>query len=48
MTDTQHDRVAALALVNEYTSDPNLVRHMLCVESAMRAYAVRFGGDPEV
>ncbi len=45
---TQHDRAAALALVNEYTSDPALVRHMLSVEAAMRAYAPRFGGDPEV
>jgi putative nucleotidyltransferase with HDIG domain len=44
---TQHDRVAALALVNEYTTDPALVRHMLSVEAAMRAYAGRFGGDPE-
>src|SRR5450759_3672075 len=45
---TQHDRIAALALVNEYTTDPSLLRHMLCVEAAMRAYAVRFGGDPEL
>jgi putative nucleotidyltransferase with HDIG domain len=45
---TQHDRTAALALVKEYTSDPALVRHMLSVEAAMRAYAVRFGGDPEL
>ncbi|MCS7061528.1 MAG: HDIG domain-containing protein [Anaerolineae bacterium] len=35
-------------LVNEYTTDPNLVRHMLMVETAMRAYAPRFGGDPEL
>jgi putative nucleotidyltransferase with HDIG domain len=45
---TQHDRAAALALVNEFTTDPALVRHMLSVEVAMRAYAVRFGGDPEL
>ena len=45
---TQHDRAAALALVNEFTADPALVRHMLSVEAAMRAYAVRFGGDPEL
>ena len=44
----QHDRAAALALVKEYTTDPNLIRHMLSVEMAMRAYAARFGGDPEV
>jgi putative nucleotidyltransferase with HDIG domain len=46
-TNTQ-DRAAALALVNEYTTDPALIRHMLCVEAAMRAYAVRFGGDPDL
>ena len=45
---TQHDRAAALALVKEYTTDPNLIRHMLSVEAAMRAYAPRFGGDPDV
>jgi putative nucleotidyltransferase with HDIG domain len=43
-----HDRAAALALIQEYTTDPNLIRHMLSVEAAMRAYALRFGGDPEV
>jgi putative nucleotidyltransferase with HDIG domain len=45
---TQHDRTAAMALVKEFTADPALVRHMLSVEVAMRAYAVRFGGDPEL
>ncbi|MCL4507352.1 MAG: HDIG domain-containing protein [Chloroflexi bacterium] len=49
MSETNHyDRAAALALVKEYTTDPNLIRHMLSVEAAMRAYAVRFGGDPEL
>jgi putative nucleotidyltransferase with HDIG domain len=43
-----HDRAAALALVTEYTTDPALVRHMLSVEAAMRAYALRFGGDPDL
>jgi putative nucleotidyltransferase with HDIG domain len=48
MTETmQHDRAAALALVQEYTTDTNLIRHMLSVEAAMRAYAPRYGGDPE-
>jgi len=42
------NREAAWALVNEYTTDPNLVRHMLMVETAMRAYAPRYGGDPDV
>ncbi len=43
-----HDRAAALALIKEYTTDPALIRHMLCVETAMRAYAVRYDGDPEL
>ncbi len=36
-----------LALVREYTSNENLVKHMLAVEAAMRAYARRFGEDEE-
>jgi putative nucleotidyltransferase with HDIG domain len=34
-----------LALVREYTRNENLVRHMLAVEAAMRAYAKLFGED---
>ncbi|HLJ10513.1 MAG TPA: HDIG domain-containing protein [Planctomycetaceae bacterium] len=34
-----------LALVREYTKNENLVRHMLAVESAMRAYARKLGED---
>ena len=45
---TPNDRVAALALVKEYTTDPALLRHMLSVEAAMRAYAARFGGDSDL
>ncbi|MGQ9903254.1 MAG: HDIG domain-containing metalloprotein [Anaerolineae bacterium] len=41
-------RQAAWELVNEYTKDPNLIRHMLMVETAMRAYASRFGEDAEL
>lgn len=41
------NRDMALALVNEFTADPALVRHMLMVETAMRAYAPRYGGDPD-
>jgi putative nucleotidyltransferase with HDIG domain len=36
-----------LALVREYTQNESLVRHMLAVETAMRAYARRFGEDEE-
>jgi putative nucleotidyltransferase with HDIG domain len=36
-----------LALVREYTKNESLVRHMLSVEVAMRAYARKFGEDEE-
>jgi len=36
-----------LGLVREYTKNENLVRHMLAVEAAMRAYARKFGEDEE-
>ena len=38
---------AALALVHEWTQSPSLRGHMLAVEAAMRAYAVRTGADPD-
>ena len=41
-------RHQAWELVNEYTKNQNLVRHMLAVEAAMRAYARKFGGDEEL
>ena len=40
------DRDHAWALLNEYTESERLVRHMLAVEAAMRAYA-RLGGHDE-
>lgn len=41
------NRDDALAIVNEYVKNPNLVKHMLAVESAMRFYAQKFGEDEE-
>lgn len=40
-------REQAWALLNEYTKNPNLVKHGLAVEAAMRAYARHFGEDEE-
>ncbi len=34
-----------LALVREYTQSESLIKHMLAVESAMRAYATKLGED---
>lgn len=42
------DREASWTLVTEYTTQPHLLRHMLAVEAAMRAYAGRFGEDPDL
>jgi len=41
------DRDQALAIVREHVAQESLIRHMLAVEAAMRAYAPDFGGDPE-
>jgi putative nucleotidyltransferase with HDIG domain len=41
-------REEAWRLVNEYTENPNLVRHMLAVEAAMRAYAHKYGQDEKL
>jgi putative nucleotidyltransferase with HDIG domain len=40
-------RQEAWELLNEYTKKPGLIKHALAVEAGMRAYAPRFGGDPE-
>jgi putative nucleotidyltransferase with HDIG domain len=40
-------REETLALVHEYTASDSLRKHMLAVEAAMRAYAPKFGEDPE-
>lgn len=41
-------REEALSLVREYVKNESLVRHMLCVEAAMRFYAEKFGEDVEL
>jgi putative nucleotidyltransferase with HDIG domain len=41
------NRADAFNLLNEYVKDPGLVRHMLAVEAAMRAYARKLGQDEE-
>ena len=41
------NRTNAFALLNEYVKDQALVRHMLAVEAAMRAYARKLGQDEE-
>lgn len=43
----QFAREQAWALLTEYTQSPNLIKHALAVEAAMRAYARHFGEDEE-
>jgi putative nucleotidyltransferase with HDIG domain len=40
-------RAEALALMEEHTQSPGLRQHMLAVETAMRAYAQKYGEDVE-
>jgi putative nucleotidyltransferase with HDIG domain len=42
------NREEAWQLVTEWTQSDSLRKHMLSVEAAMRAYAPRFNGDPEL
>lgn len=44
---TLPSRDEALAIVHEFTESDSLRNHMLAVEAAMRAYAEKFGEDPE-
>ncbi|MBI2429743.1 MAG: HD domain-containing protein [Ignavibacteriales bacterium] len=41
------NRESALVLMHEYTQNESLRKHMLCVETAMRAYAIKFNQDEE-
>jgi putative nucleotidyltransferase with HDIG domain len=41
------NRADAFALVTEYTVSESLIKHMLSVEAAMRAYARKLGQDEE-
>ena len=47
MTARTPSREEALAIVHEYTASDSLRKHMLAVEAAMRAYASKFGEDPD-
>ena len=47
MTPTLPTRADALAIMQEFTQSDSLRKHMLAVEASMRAYAERFGEDPE-
>ena len=42
------NRDQALAIVNEFVENENLIRHMLAVEAAMRFYADKFGEDEDI
>lgn len=41
------NRETAYTLVTEFVKNRGLVNHMLSVEAAMRAYAAKYGEDPE-
>ena len=41
------NRDTAYAIVTEFVKNENLIKHMLSVEAAMRAYAVKYGEDPD-
>jgi putative nucleotidyltransferase with HDIG domain len=47
MSNSLPSRDEALALQHEFTQSDSLRKHMLAVEAAMRAYAAKFGEDPE-
>lgn len=42
------DRDAAMAILEAHTENRNLIKHMLAVEAAMRAYAQKFGEEEDL
>lgn len=40
-------RTEALAILDEYVKNPNLKKHMLAVEAAMRSYAEKYHGNAD-
>lgn len=44
---TLPSRQDAIAIVHEFTASDSLRKHMLAVEAAMRAYALKFGEEPD-
>lgn len=42
------DRERALSFLRDYVKGEGLIKHCLGVEAAMRAYAPRYGGDPDL
>jgi len=47
LTDHVPSREDTLAIMHEYTASDSLRKHMLSVEAGMRAYAEKFGEDPD-
>ena len=47
MNDTLPDRAQAVALLHEWIQNPALRKHCYAVEAAMRAYAAKYGEDPD-
>lgn len=41
------ERQSAFELLEEYTTNPSLIKHALAVEACMRAYAGKYGEDVE-
>lgn len=41
------NRYGAMAIVEQYVQNPNLIRHMLAVEAAMRLYASMYSEDEQ-